>query len=255
MAEGRERRLELVAKRNRKRNTKELNRALGFSELVLHRKFQPQHAKLESPSELRKLNWEALESCAKACTNCKLSKTRTEVVFGHGNPKAQLMFVGEAPGQQEDLQGRPFVGRSGQLLDKMLGAMGLSRSDIYIANVVKCRPPENRNPDAEEIEFCHGYLARQLELVQPAIVVALGTFAGQLMVASKSPIGELRARFHEHPTLKNKEGGPVLVMPTYHPAFCLRNPAMKKPVWEDLQLVMSKLGLTMALEGERSASI
>lgn len=169
------------------------------------------------------------------CALCKLCKTRTNIVFGDGNERAKLMFVGEAPGENEDLQGRPFVGRAGQLLEKMIEAMGLSRSDVYIANVVKCRPPENRNPEHDEIESCEPFLHRQIDLIRPDVVVALGKFAAQTLLRTEIPISQLRGQFHEY------RG--IALMPTFHPAYLLRNPPSKKEAWEDLKQVAARLGI------------
>lgn len=192
-----------------------------------------------------RLSWSDLENQAKICTSCELSRGRTQVVFGAGAQRARLMFVGEAPGADEDAQGIPFVGRAGQLLDKMIVAMGLSReNDVYIANVVKCRPPDNRNPEPAEIKACTDFLQRQIELVNPEIVVALGSVAAQYLLQTELPLGKLRGRFADSPTFTREDGQKVSVMATYHPAFLLRNPDMKKPVWEDLQKVMAKLGAT-----------
>lgn len=169
------------------------------------------------------------------CQRCKLCQNRTHVVFGDGNPKAKLMFVGEGPGADEDKQGLPFVGRAGKLLTKMIEAMGLARSDVYIANVVKCRPPQNRNPEPDEIETCQPFLLQQIKIIQPKVIVTLGKFAAQTLLQTQIPISKLRGefqKFHE-----------IDLMPTYHPAFLLRNPNMKKPVWLDLQKVMKHLGL------------
>lgn len=184
------------------------------------------------------------------CQRCRLAKTRTNIVFGVGNSEADLMFVGEAPGFEEDKQGEPFVGRAGKLLDKIIVAMGLERADVYIANVVKCRPPENRNPAVDEIQTCGPFLLQQVEKIQPKIIVALGTFAAQTLMQTESKIGALRGRFHAWPnalaqatfetTLRLHS---VQLMPTYHPAFLLRNPNMKVKVWEDMQKVMAELGL------------
>lgn len=171
------------------------------------------------------------------CTRCKLHKGRTNIVFGAGNPNADLMFVGEAPGADEDLQGIPFIGRAGQLLTKMIEAMGLTREDIYIANVVKCRPPENRNPDPDEVSTCQPFLKKQIEAINPKVVVALGKFAAQTLLQTEIPITKLRGEFHSY--------GNTQLMPTYHPAYLLRNPSMKKAVWEDLQKVMQVLGLSL----------
>ena len=175
-----------------------------------------------------------LETVAQQCTACQLHRGRTHVVFGIGNPQAELMFVGEAPGRDEDLQGEPFVGRAGQLLTRIIEAIGMKRQDVYIANVIKCRPPNNRNPEADEIARCEPYLIRQIALVQPRLIVALGTFAAQTLLKTKLPISQLRGRFHTY------QG--VRVMPTFHPAFLLRNPDRKRAVWEDMQMVQRELG-------------
>lgn len=169
------------------------------------------------------------------CHSCPLAATRTNLVFGVGNPQARLVFVGEAPGRDEDLQGEPFVGEAGQLLSKIIQAMGLNRQEVYICNVLKCRPPHNRNPLPAEIESCIPYLLRQLDAINPAVIVALGTFAAQTLLDTKEPISRLRGRFHDY------RGTPL--MPTFHPAFLLRNPAMKKEVWADMQQVMKRLGV------------
>ncbi|HYG67662.1 MAG TPA: uracil-DNA glycosylase [Anaeromyxobacteraceae bacterium] len=168
------------------------------------------------------------------CTRCKLHGGRTRLVFGTGNPDADVMFVGEGPGADEDLAGEPFVGRAGQLLTKMIEAMGFRREDVYIANVVKCRPPGNRNPEPDEIEACEGFLRRQIAAVRPRVVVALGKFAAQTLLREDTPITRLRGRWAEY------EG--VKLMPTFHPAYLLRSPEEKRKAWEDLQLVMKELG-------------
>ena len=169
------------------------------------------------------------------CHRCPLAATRTNLVFGVGNPQARLVFVGEAPGHDEDLQGEPFVGEAGQLLTKIIQAMGLNRQDVYICNVLKCRPPHNRNPLPAEIESCIPYLLRQLDAIKPAVIVALGTFAAQTLLETKEPISRLRGRFHVYRGIQ--------LMPTFHPAYLLRNSAMKKEVWADMQQVMKRLGL------------
>ena len=169
------------------------------------------------------------------CQRCPLAKTRTNLVFGAGNPDAQLMFVGEAPGRDEDREGIPFVGRAGQLLTKIIQAINMTRDQVYIANILKCRPPNNRNPEAEEIEKCYPFLQQQIKVIQPRIICALGAFAAQTLLQTKTPIGRLRGRGHPF----NKHS---LVIPTYHPAFLLRNPNKKRDVWEDMQLVMKLLG-------------
>jgi len=182
------------------------------------------------------------------CTRCRLHQGRTHIVFGVGNPQADLMFVGEAPGRDEDLKAEPFVGRAGQLLTKIIQAMGYERSDIYIANVVKCRPPENRNPAPDEIETCSPFLFEQIQMIQPKVIVCLGNFAVQTLLATEEKITNLRGRFHLWPNAIAQSRlniqlplESIKLMPTYHPAFLLRNPAMKKPVWEDMQLVMKEL--------------
>jgi len=167
------------------------------------------------------------------CTRCKLHKGRIKLVFGTGNAEARLMFVGEGPGAEEDEQGVPFVGRAGQLLTQIIKAMGLEREDVYIANVVKCRPPGNRNPEPDEIEQCEPFLMRQMDVIKPAVVVALGKFAAQTLLRTTEPISKIRGRFHQV--------GNTRVMPTFHPSYLLRNPAAKREVWEDMKAVMGVL--------------
>lgn len=181
------------------------------------------------------------------CRRCKLSGLgRTQLVFGEGNPSAELMFVGEGPGFFEDQTGRPFVGKAGELLDKMINAMGLARGDVYICNVVKCRPPENRNPEPDEIVACQPFLHAQVRSVRPRVIVALGKFAAQVLLASTDPISRLRGRWFEYvPGQAGQGGAPeaVPLMPTFHPAYLLRNPDDKKLCWADLKLVMAALDL------------
>jgi DNA polymerase len=175
------------------------------------------------------------------CRRCKLCEGRTQIVYGVGNAEADLAFVGEGPGRDEDLQGEPFVGRAGQLLTRMIAAMGLGREDVYICNVVKCRPPENRNPQPDEVAACEPFLGMQIEAIRPKLIVALGNFAVQTLLETRAGIGSLRGRFHSY------RGIPL--MPTFHPAFLLRSPHMKKQAWEDLQEVMAemdRLGLARA---------
>lgn len=193
--------------------------------------------KLEKISGAKESDIESLEELKKTlsnCQKCKLSQCRTNIVFGSGNSQARLVFVGEAPGRDEDLSGEPFVGRAGQLLTKMIEAMGLSRNDVYICNVVKCRPPENRDPEADEIAACEPFLKQQLAQIKPEIIVGLGRYACQTLLASKTPMSHIRGIWHHY------EG--ILFMPTFHPAYLLRNPPAKKEVWQDLQQVMAKLG-------------
>jgi DNA polymerase len=168
------------------------------------------------------------------CQRCGLAGGRKTLVFGVGDPSAELMFVGEGPGADEDEQGEPFVGRAGQLLTKMIEAMGFRRSDVYIANVVKCRPPGNRDPEPDEIEACEPFLRRQIAAIRPRVVVALGRFAVQTLLRDPTPISRQRGRWREY------EG--VKLMPTFHPAYLLRNPGEKKAAWEDLKLVMKEFG-------------
>jgi uracil-DNA glycosylase len=167
------------------------------------------------------------------CTRCKLHKARITLVFGTGSAEARLMFVGEGPGADEDEQGVPFVGRAGQLLTQIIKAMGLEREDVYIANVVKCRPPGNRNPEPDEIEQCEPFLMRQIDVIKPAVVVALGKFAAQTLLRTTEPITRIRGRFHQV--------GGTRVMPTFHPSYLLRNPAAKRDVWADMKAVMGVL--------------
>jgi len=169
------------------------------------------------------------------CRRCKLHTGRTNIVFGVGNPDARLMFVGEGPGADEDEQGEPFVGRAGQLLTQIVKAMGLAREDVYIANVVKCRPPGNRNPEPDEIEACSPFLQAQIASIRPTVIVALGKFAAQTLLQTETPISRLRGQFHDL--------GGVAVMPTFHPSYLLRNPAAKRDVWEDMKLVMQRLSI------------
>ncbi|HET7787391.1 MAG TPA: uracil-DNA glycosylase [Myxococcales bacterium] len=175
------------------------------------------------------------------CTRCKLHKGRRNIVFGVGNPRARLMFVGEAPGEDEDVQGFPFVGKAGQLLTKMIEAMGLRREDVYICNTVKCRPPNNRNPEPDELLACEPFLKGQLAAVQPSAIVTLGKFAAQALLREQTPITRLRGQWREY------EGIPV--MPTFHPAYLLRSPGEKGKVWDDLKQVMKKLDLPLPKGG------
>jgi DNA polymerase len=168
------------------------------------------------------------------CTRCKLHALgRTQVVFGVGNPSADLMFVGEAPGGDEDIQGIPFVGRAGQLLTKIIEAIELTRDDVYIANVIKCRPPQNRNPEPDEVDTCEPFLFRQIDVIQPKVIVALGAFAARALLRTIDPISRLRGRVHEYRGAK--------LVPTFHPAYLLRNPSSKREVWEDMKLVKQLL--------------
>jgi uracil-DNA glycosylase family 4 len=169
------------------------------------------------------------------CTRCRLHKQRNKIVFGAGNPRAELVFVGEGPGHDEDMQGLPFVGRAGKLLTQMIEAMGLAREDVYICNVVKCRPPENRRPEDDEVATCSPYLYRQLEVIAPKAIVCLGGVAAQTLLKTKDPISRFRGNWFDFRNTK--------LLATYHPAYLLRNPSAKGEVWKDLQKVMTLLGL------------
>ena len=196
---------------------------LGFTELL-----EP-----EEKSEFSEFDIGQLRHDAMGCERCELHQGRNTVVFGTGDENADLMFVGEAPGADEDRQGEPFVGRAGQLLTKIIEAMDLTRDDVYIANVIKCRPPGNRNPKPIEIETCEPFLLRQIELIQPKVICALGTFAAQTLLRTDQKISMLRGRFHDYHGCK--------LMATYHPAYLLRNPHGKRDVWEDMKKVMAEL--------------
>ncbi len=180
----------------------------------------------ETPEEIRAALGE--------CTRCKLHRAgRRQIVFGAGNPHAELMFVGEAPGHDEDVQGIPFVGRAGQLLTRIIESINLARDQVYIANVVKCRPPENRNPEPDEVASCEPFLLRQVESIRPKVIVALGAIAARTLLKTPDPISRLRGRFYKY--------GPALVLPTFHPAFLLRSPERKRDVWEDMKKVRAVL--------------
>ena len=177
-----------------------------------------------------------------ACTRCReLATTRTQTVFGVGDPQARLCFLGEAPGADEDRQGEPFVGRAGQLLDKIIEACTLRRSEVYILNTLKCRPPGNRNPLPDELSHCRGFLDRQLEIIRPEFICCLGAVAARSLLETEDSIGRLRKQFFEH------RGARVIC--TYHPAYLLRNPAAKKDVWEDMQMLMREMGVKLPGKG------
>lgn len=178
-----------------------------------------------------------------ACRKCELGNLRTHSVPGEGNPHAQIVFVGEGPGENEDMQGRPFVGRAGQLLDRMIVAMGLKRGDVYICNIIKCRPPENRDPRPEEIIRCLPFLKRQIELIRPKVIVALGAPAAKALLETNRPIGQLRGKFQDF--YFDDFTPPIKLMPTFHPAYLLRNYSHENrmKVWEDMKAVLTELGL------------
>ena len=172
------------------------------------------------------------------CQRCKLHRTRRTIVFGEGNERAKLMLIGEGPGYDEDVQGRPFVGRAGQLLTKILQSIHLPREEVYITNIIKCRPPQNRNPEPDEIQSCHPFLEKQIQSIQPQMICALGTFAAQTLLRTDAKISALRGRVFDLAGIK--------VLPTYHPAFLLRNPDRKREVWEDMKQILE----WMAKDGE-----
>lgn len=174
------------------------------------------------------LDWNALRATVAGCTRCSLHQTRTQTVFGVGDPNADWMFIGEAPGAEEDRRGEPFVGRSGQLLDQMLAAIGQSRQSVFITNIIKCRPPNNRDPKPEEASACRAYLERQIEIVNPRIIIAVGKIAAQNLLGTDSPVGRMRGKRHSF--------GNVPLVVTYHPAYLLRSPSQKRKSWDDLCL-------------------
>lgn len=199
----------------------------------------PADAEVQEPSgalrdvEIARLDWSALEERVADCTRCELHHGRTQTVFGVGNPQADWMIIGEAPGAEEDRQGEPFVGRAGQLLNEMLRAVGLARESVYIANILKCRPPRNRDPQPEEVDACEAYLQRQIELVDPRLILAVGRIAAQNLLKTETSIGRLRGKVHSY----GEHGIPLVV--TYHPAYLLRSPGEKRKSWQDLQMARS----------------
>jgi DNA polymerase len=214
---------------------------LGFTHLdipaIPQPRPQPEPQPETQPQPDSRSDLAALAAQAHDCTRCRLAGTRTQVVFGTGNPNADLMFIGEAPGRDEDIQGKPFVGRAGQLLTDIIKAMKLTRDDVYIANVIKCRPPENRNPEPDELESCRPFIRRQVQLIKPKVIVTLGKFALQSLTGHVYAVSAARGVW------TNYEG--IRVMPTYHPAYLLRTPSAKKDVWNDMKKVMSELGIAV----------
>ena len=197
---------------------------LGFDQLYLSEKPESSSVSLSSFQEL-----EDFRQSIKNCQECHLHKYRNNLVFGTGSPQANLMFVGEAPGREEDLQGKPFVGRGGQLLDKILQAIDFKREEVYIGNILKCRPPENRDPLLEEVEKCEPYLLKQIEIIKPRIICALGRISAQVLLKTKLPLNQLRGKFHDYHGIR--------FLATYHPAALLRYPQYKRQTWEDVQLL------------------
>lgn len=207
----------------------ELERESGVEELFLPAGLETNFRKTKVvPDGLEALKREVL-----GCRSCDLCKTRRNVVFGSGSPTASIMFIGEAPGEEEDIQGLPFVGRAGQLLTKIIEAMGFGRQDVYIANILKCRPPSNRSPLPTEILACGHNVKRQVELIRPEVICTLGKFASQTLLKTERPISALRGNFFEYDGIK--------VMPTFHPAYLLRNPEDKRLVWQDMKKAMKAL--------------
>ena len=204
----------------------ELDRASGIDEI-----FSAERSTTHDPRSTDGLD--SLKAEVLACKRCGLHKTRRNVVFGAGNPEAKLMFIGEAPGEDEDIQGLPFVGRAGKLLTKIIEAMGLKREDVYIANILKCRPPNNRIPMPTEIIECLDFVKKQVDIIKPKVICTLGKFASQTLLRTQTPISVLRGHFQEYNGIK--------VMPTFHPAYLLRNPPDKKLVWADMKKVMKEL--------------
>ena len=206
----------------------ELEKEAGVSEIPSSVKDREPLILKTSGKELEEFEFELL-----SCKKCQLHKSRTNLVFGSGNPKADLVFIGEAPGYEEDLQGLPFVGRAGVLLTKIIEAMGFGRKDVYIANILKCRPPENRNPLPTEILACEEHIVHQLDIIKPRVICTLGKFATQTLLRTQESITKLRGNFYGYRGIK--------VMPTFHPAYLLRNPQDKKLVWQDVKKIMAEL--------------
>ena len=204
----------------------QLLEALGIDQWVPRRTVEAVSGPVDQPVEL---DWPALRECVRECTRCALHRSRTQTVFGVGDTSAEWMVVGEAPGAEEDRQGEPFVGAAGQLLNAMLAAIELPRETVFIANILKCRPPDNRDPRPEEVEQCLPYLQRQVELLRPKIILAFGRVAAQNLLGTDTPLGKLRGSVHRFGVLNT----PVVV--TYHPAYLLRSPGEKRKAWEDLK--------------------
>jgi DNA polymerase len=225
------------------RNSLLLLRDLGYTHLDLRGAPAPSPARVadaagpgtDTDPIASAASFDELRDIALPCQRCKLAGTRTQVVYGSGNPNAELMFIGEAPGRDEDLQGKPFVGRAGQLLTDIIKAMKLSRDDVYIANVIKCRPPENRNPEPDELDACRPFIRRQIEFIKPKVIVTLGKVALQSLTGKAYAVSAARGQWTEYEGIK--------VMPTYHPAYLLRTPSAKKDVWTDMKKVMAELGI------------
>jgi len=215
--------------KNERDNTIDMEETLSHE---LHNINTEPKSVVQAPSEEKRSEITSVLNELSDCKRCKLSRNRTKLVFGEGNLDARLVFVGEAPGRDEDLSGLPFVGRAGKLLTKIIEAMNMTREDVYIMNIVKCRPPENRNPEEDEIRTCEPFMLKQLSIIKPEIICTLGTFSSQTLLKTSVPISKLRGHFHDYHGIK--------LMPTYHPAFLLRNASKKKEVWEDMQAIMKE---------------
>jgi len=223
----------LCALRRTLRQHLELERSFGIDTFERKTSSGERRNEKEKKDVIENKTLEELRQEVKQCVKCPLHRGRTQTVFGEGSFHAKLLFIGEAPGMEEDLQGRPFVGQAGKLLTKIIEAMGLTREEVYIANVIKCRPPGNRSPLPEEVHSCTPYLARQIELIRPRLICTLGKYATLVLVRKEEPISVLRGNFYDY------QGIPV--MPTFHPAYLLRNPSAKKSVWEDMKKLKAAL--------------
>jgi len=237
------------------RQHKEMNEFFsgGFTVKGTPRTVAAQTINVAEQQDSRESQLAAIAEEVRKCCCCGLGTTRKNAVPGEGYPHAQIVFVGEAPGGDEDMQGRPFVGRAGQLLDKIIAAMGLKRQDVFICNVLKCRPPDNRDPKPDEIVSCIHFLEKQLEIIKPEIIVALGAHAARTLLKSNDAIGQLRGKFLEYYTASGY--GPIKLMATYHPAYLLRNYSddNRRRVWEDMQKVMRELGMPVSKGGKQSS--
>ena len=223
-------------------------RLLSKRAVVMARKQKTSQKKSEQQSEISPelTTLAEVASSIAQCRACKLCETRIQTVPGEGSAEAELVFVGEAPGTEDDAAGKTFLGPSGQLLTKMIEALGLSRDQVFLLNLVKCRPPENRNPDPSEIEACFPYFLGQLDLLKPKVVVALGQFTSQILLKTKTPITELRGNFYDY-------RGNMKLMPTFHPEYLLRSPGSKKSAWEDLKKVAAEIGINVPKVTDKGA--
>ncbi len=233
----------LSAAKKASRKPKESTPVAPSSERAMTDRSSSAHPPASRTSQEKALKLAELENVVRLCAKCPLKKTRTNLVFGEGSADAEIMFIGEAPGRDEDLQGRPFVGKAGQLLTRIIEAMGMRREDVYIANVLKCRPPDNRTPHLTEIACCGRSVFQQINIIQPKVVVALGNIALKTLLNTDTSISALRGKLHDFDGIK--------LMPTYHPAFLLRSPAFKSEVWDDMKKVLTYLGKPIPKSGSR----